>query len=79
MHTHCMQKIALSWFNIAEKQITARDLLMVFSRDRLCMTAAFCISANSCTLGVEYMQQHPLPALVYAVTVNLLSLFSFVL
>lgn len=47
------------------------------------MTAAFCISGNTfkqkTKSRIEYIQQHPLPELVYAVTVNFLSLFSFVL
>lgn len=68
---------------IAEEKFTARDLLITFSRDRLCMTATFCVSANTfkkkAKPHVEHIQQHPLPVPVCALTVNFLSLSTCVL
>lgn len=53
-YSHRPRKIRLGneiawaiWFIIAEKQFTARDLLMAFSQDRLCVADAFCLSDNT--------------------------------
>lgn len=68
--------------DISEEQFTARDLLIMFSQGRVCVTAAFYLSGNTFKKkikpDVEYTEQ-PLPGLVCTVMINILSLPPFVL
>lgn len=71
-------KMALIY--ISEEQFTSRDLLIMLSQGRLCVTAAFCLFGNTFKKKTkpEYTE-HPLQGLVCTVMVNVVSLFPFVL
>lgn len=51
VHIECKQKVIkllwLKWFSMAQNQITTKDLLKMFLRDRLHISTAFYISGNT--------------------------------